>query len=250
MTVRIMVVDPDHLNIEKLIRLFNGAGYACVGCPTASECLSRLQNTPCDLIITELELTDMSGTELCRLLTYNQDTAHIPVVFLSAMNAEIDKVVALSLGATDYVNKPFSSRELILRVKAILRRTVRSRPQSFVSNGVICLDSRSHRAWANGNLLQLTKLEFKMLTALVGAGGHVLKRDDIINAVWGASAHVLDRTVDAHIRTLRKKLGAAKSELETVQGVGYRIRQHSDGTDSHLESSPSASGYTDVNNLF
>ena len=249
MTARILVVDSDESSVERIVSLFNGAGYACVGVFSAAECLSRVHNGQFDLVIMELELGDMTGTELCRSLQYNDATAHIPIMFLSRMNAEMDKVVALSLGATDYVVKPYSSRELVLRVKAILRRTVSGRPLSVLSNGVIRLDSRSHRAWIDVQQLALTKLEFKLLATLVQAGGHVLKREQIIDAVWGANAHVLDRTVDAHIRTLRKKMGDAKDELETVQGVGYRIRQHNDGLDA-ISSQSGPQRYTTVNDLF
>ena len=250
MTTKILIVDSDESNVEKIASLFNGIGYTCFGCLSAAECLKRLQNMQVDLVITELELSDMSGTELCRAIKYSDSTAHIPVMFLSGMNSEVDRVVGLSLGATDYVVKPYSSRELVLRVKAILRRTIHSRPQPVMSNGVIRLDSRSHRAWVNSRPLPLTKLEFKLLSSLVAAGGHVLKREQIIETVWGANAHVLDRTVDAHIRTLRKKMGAAKDELETVQGVGYRIRQHDDASDPSIGSPLDAQGYTTVNDMF
>jgi two-component system, OmpR family, phosphate regulon response regulator PhoB len=250
MISRILVVDPDIETADTIVGLFSSAGYSCTGCHTAAESLQCVQDVQYDLIISELELPDMSGTELCRSLKYNEGTADIPLVFLSRLAAEVDRVVGLSLGATDYMVKPFSSRELVLRVKAILRRTVRNGADAVVTNGVIRLDMRSFRAWVNSDLLVLTRLEFRLLASLVAAGGHVRKREQIIDDVWGANAHVLDRTVDAHIRTLRKKMGDARDELETVQGVGYRICQHREDDVRPVDSDDSAPRHTTVNDMF
>ncbi|MBN2531085.1 MAG: response regulator transcription factor [Deltaproteobacteria bacterium] len=250
MTTKILVVDSDESIVDKISALFNGAGYTCTGAHSGAECVRRIQNTRFDLIIMELELPDMPGTELCRTLKYNGATASTPLMFLSRMGAEMDRVVGLSLGATDYVVKPFSSRELVLRVRAILRRTAQRKTQSVLTNGVITLDPRSHQATLDSETLTLTRIEFRLLASLVGAGGHVLKREQIIELVWGENAHVLDRTVDAHIRTLRKKMGVAKDELETVQGVGYRIRQHRDVHCENTASKNSDVGYTTVNDMF
>ncbi|MBN2340177.1 MAG: response regulator transcription factor [Deltaproteobacteria bacterium] len=250
MTSKILVVDSDEATVNDIKALLNGAGFFCVGCHSGEECLRRVAGVPFDIIVTEIELPDMSGTELCRVLMYDESTAHIPLVFLSRLSSEVDRVVGLSLGATDYVVKPFSGREFVLRMKAILRRTKNAAPKPLLTNGVIRLDTRSHRAWVDSVPLRLTKLEFKLLAVLVGAGGHVLKREQIIETVWGTDAVVLDRTVDAHIRTLRKKMGEAKVELETVQGVGYRICQHTKPTRKASHTHTQEQGYTNVNDLF
>lgn len=249
MTFKILVVDNDKDIIHEARELLNGAGYACSGCYTGEECLHRVKKTKYDLIILEAELPDMNGTDLCRQLKYQHKTADIPVVFISSLSSEVDKVVGLSLGATDYILKPFSWREFVLRIKAILRRTTWNSPSEKLTNGVVRIDLRTHAAWIDDVALTLTKLEFKLLSHLIAAQGRVLRRDQIIESVWGVDAVVLDRTVDAHIRTLRKKMGPAKCELETVQGVGYRICQHQENVSAVYEGANKPASYTNVNEL-
>jgi two-component system phosphate regulon response regulator PhoB len=178
-----------------------------------------------DLILLDLMLPDISGTEVCRRLRANDKTRAIPVVMLTAKDDEIDRVVGFEIGADDYVTKPFSVRELTLRIKAILRRTDAAQPTSEdVRFGVLRIDIAGHRVWVDEAEITLTALEFRLLTTLHARKGRVQTRDTLLHDVWGMQASVTTRTVDTHVRRLRKKLGAASEYVETLRGVGYRFR--------------------------
>lgn len=232
MAHRILIVEPDKLAAENVMKLLTDAGYDCTVCYTAHECLFRINEVAYNLIITEMILPDMSGVEFCRELTQNDASSPAPLVILSSLDSEMDRVVGLSLGATDYIVKPCFNRELVLRVRAILRRTARGQTPAARTNNVIHIDRQSFRCQVDGVLLRLTPIEFRILAELVGARGRVLTREQIIDAVWEEKIQVTYRTVDVHIRSLRKKLRSAKNDLETVHGVGYRISQHSNITRS------------------
>jgi len=178
-----------------------------------------------DLVVLDLMLPDMSGTEVCRQLRSSPDTRRIPILMLTAKTDAIDRVVGFEVGADDYVTKPFSVRELTLRVKAILRR---SHPEETESNtlrfGVLQVDIAGHRIWVSDEEVGLTALEFRLLTTLVKRRGRVQTREALLNHVWEMSGDVTTRTVDTHVRRLRKKLGQASAYIETLRGVGYRFR--------------------------
>jgi len=167
----------------------------------------------------------MDGFEVCRALKANNSTADIPIIILSAKSQETDKVLGLELGADDYVTKPFSPRELIARTRAILRRRRSQRPPGSTKSGDIVIDTAKHKVTVRAEQITLTFTEFKLLEFIAQRPGIVLSRDRIIDAVAGDNAVVCDRTVDAHIKSLRRKLGPARDYIETVRGAGYRFRE-------------------------
>jgi two-component system phosphate regulon response regulator PhoB len=171
-------------------------------------------------------LPGMEGEEVCRLLKQDEATRSIPVLMLTAKGQEVDRIVGLELGADDYVVKPFSPREIVLRVRAILRRAQpEAGPEGVAQIGPLTVDTAGHRVSVGGVSLDLTATEFKLLTTLLSRRGRVQSRDDLLHAVWGYDYAGYGRTVDTHIRRLREKLGEAADMIETVRGVGYRFRK-------------------------
>jgi len=190
---------------------------------TALELAGR-QPAP-DLVLLDLMLPDLSGTEICRTLRSQDHTQDLPIVMLTARTDEIDRVVAFEVGADDYVGKPFSVRELVLRVKAILRRA--DRPEAVGAElrfGRLRLDTAAHQAWVDGEEIPLTALEFRLLSTLLLRRGRVQSRETLLHDVWGHDPGLPTRTVDTHIQRLRKKIGAASAYIETLRGTGYRFR--------------------------
>jgi len=182
-----------------------------------------------DLIVLDLMLPDLSGTEICRRLRDQERTRHIPVIMCTAKGEEIDRVVGFEVGADDYVVKPFSVRELMLRVRALLRRVdSHRRPEgeepSLIRFGRLKIDRDAHRAWVDDLEVALTALEFRLLHAFVTRRGRVQTRDALLSDVWGIEADVTTRTVDTHVKRLREKLGEAGAYIETLRGVGYRFK--------------------------
>ena len=193
---------------------------------TGAEALTLLGRSPRpDLVLLDLLLPDMPGEEIARTLRADPQTARLPIVMVSARDGEMDRVVGLAIGADDYVTKPFSTRELALRVRAILRRvgegSVAPRPTRV---GPLRADPDLRQAWVDEQPLDLTALELRLLTDLMARQGQVVTREELLGEVWGATAdEVTLRAVDARIKALRRKLGAAADLLETVRGVGYRL---------------------------
>ncbi len=183
-----------------------------------------------DLVLLDLMLPDVSGTEVCRHLKMNDCTRHVPVVMLTAKGEEIDRVVGFEVGADDYVVKPFSVRELLLRVRAIRRRSQPPAPAetSEVAFGKLRIDASGHRVWVDAEEIILTALEFKLLFVFINRRGRVQTREMLLSDVWGITADVTTRTVDTHVKRLRQKLGAAGDYIETLRGVGYRFRAQQD----------------------
>jgi two-component system, OmpR family, phosphate regulon response regulator PhoB len=178
-----------------------------------------------DLVVLDLMLPDVSGTEVCRRLRESDRTRRIPILMLTARTDPIDRVVGFEVGADDYVTKPYSVRELVLRIKAILRRANPDPDQpSAVRFGRLAVDVTGHRVWVDDEEVVLTALEFKLLTTLMERRGRVQSRETLLNHVWEMSGDVTTRTVDTHVRRLRKKLGSASEYVETLRGVGYRFR--------------------------
>ena len=175
-------------------------------------------------------LPDGSGLDLCRKLKADQSTNSIPIIILTAKDDEVDKVVGFELGADDYVTKPFSVRELILRIKAILKRKVQKPEITEVERefGELRIDSDSHEVFVNGEEVSLTALEFRLLKQLVDRRGRVQTRDQLLSDVWGYSADITTRTVDTHIKRLREKLGPIGKYVQTIRGVGYKFTRTSD----------------------
>ena len=184
-----------------------------------------------DVIILDLMLPDGSGLTLCRDIKSEPNTKHIPVIILTAKTEEVDRVVGFELGADDYVTKPFSVRELILRVKAILKRGVSTEKNTDDiedSFGELTINYEEHQAYISGQEISLTALEFKLLKHLINRKGRVQTRDQLLEDVWGYSSNVTTRTVDTHIKRLREKLGSVGDHIQTIRGVGYRFSRNTD----------------------
>lgn len=181
---------------------------------------------PPDLVLLDLMLPDIPGTEVCRQLRASERTRSTPVVMLTARGDEVDRVVGFEVGADDYVTKPFSVRELMLRVRAILRRLSGPVEDAVkLHNGELEIDVASHRVWVSGEEIRLTALEFRLLQTLLTRAGRVQTRDTLLSDVWGMHAGLTTRTVDTHVTRLRKKLGDVGDYIETLRGVGYRFRE-------------------------
>jgi len=180
-----------------------------------------------DLIILDLMLPGMDGLEICKALKRNPKTDNIPVVMLTAKGEEVDRIVGLELGADDYIVKPFSPRELTLRIRAILRRFEAEKPEETkITYKDLLIDTDSYRVWIAGNEITLTVTEFKLLLELIQNKGRVRTRDQLLDRVWGYQFDGYARTVDTHIRRLRQKLGETYADaIETVRGIGYRCKE-------------------------
>ena len=189
---------------------------------------------PPDVIVLDLMLPDLSGTEICRRLRERSRTKDVPIIMCTAKGEEIDRVVGFEVGADDYVVKPFSVRELILRIRAQLRhRARRDEPEpASIKFGRLELDSDAHRAWVDAQEVALTALEFRLLRTFLARRGRVQTRDVLLREVWGVEADVTTRTVDTHVKRLREKLGEAGAYIETLRGVGYRFKSDPDEADS------------------
>jgi two-component system phosphate regulon response regulator PhoB len=221
---RILVVEDEKDLQDVLSYNLRQAGHETTVVETGQEGLARVAADAPDLILLDLMLPDMSGTDVCRAVKSDPATRHIPVVMLTAKGEEIDRVVGFELGADDYVVKPYSMRELTLRLQAILRR--RSTPaegNGAVTFGRLRIDREGHRAWVDGQEIGLTALELRLLCTLYERRGRVQSRAVLLDEVWRMSSDVNTRTVDTHVKRLREKLGEAGTYLETVRGVGYRF---------------------------
>ena len=202
-----------------------------------TEALELAHREPPDLVLLDLMLPDISGTDVCRELKRDASTAGAAVIMLTAKGEEVDRIVGLELGADDYVVKPFSLRELVLRVKAVLRRgeTPGEAPERLHA-GPITVDRAGHRVLADGVEVDITALEFRILALLVERRGRVQTRDRLLADVWSDDEDVSERAIDTHIKRIREKLGGAAAWIETVRGVGYRFRDPDDraSTDSSV----------------
>jgi two-component system phosphate regulon response regulator PhoB len=224
---RILIVEDEHDLVGVLEYNLTKEGYAVDSATTGSDALARIALDPLpDLVLLDLMLPDITGTEICRRIRGSDRTAHLPVVMLTAKGEEVDRVVGFELGADDYVTKPFSVRELMLRVRAVLRRRggEEQAPAEELVVGPIRVDVAGHRVLVTGAEVTLTALEFKLLLTLMQRKGRVQTRDVLLADVWDIHADVTTRTVDTHVKRLREKLGNAGSLIETIRGVGYRFR--------------------------
>ena len=227
---KILVVE-DEPDILEMVRYNLDQAGLDVETAEDAECgLQSIQETLPDLIILDLMLPGIDGLDMCRQIKQDARTRHIPILMLTARKEEIDRIVGLELGADDYVVKPFSPRELVLRTQAILRRSQGSLQsitdtETWLHLGPFSIDKAAHQALLNGDPLELTGTEFKLLTTLIERRGRVQTRDDLLDTVWGYEYGGYGRTVDTHIRRLREKLGEACEWIETVRGVGYRFRR-------------------------
>ena len=201
-------------------------GFEVSGCGSIKEAKKLIEDPKFSIILLDLMLPDGSGLDLCKEIKSDTATKDIPIVILTAKDDEVDKVVGFELGADDYVTKPFSVRELILRVKAILKRNSKTLLTPIEVNrnfGSLKMDIESHEVFIDDKEVILTALEFKLLNQLVERRGRVQTRDQLLSDVWGYSADVTTRTVDTHIKRLREKLGTMGKYVQTIRGVGYKF---------------------------
>ena len=224
MSNHILVID-DEPDIRELVRFgLVQEGFTVESAATASEGLACVASRIPDLVVLDLMLPDMSGSEVCRTLRSQADTAELPVVMLTARGEEVDRVVGFELGADDYVTKPFSTRELALRVRAVLRRRAPAATTlRQLAHADLLLDLDRHRCTVAEIEVDLTAKEFGLLSTLMARPGRVFTREQLLDELWGTDVTVTQRTVDTHMKRLREKLGDAGRHIHTVRGVGYRF---------------------------
>ncbi|HEY4910554.1 MAG TPA: response regulator [Methylomirabilota bacterium] len=225
MASRVLIVE-DERDIRDLVVLhLQRDGYEVTSAGSGEEALAQVRQSPPDLVVLDLMLPAMSGLEVCRRIRQEQATATLPIVMLTAKADEVDRVVGLELGADDYVVKPFSPKELLARVRAVLRRSRPGPDAAPMTFGALTIDPGTHRVFVGGETVALTPKEFELLRALVAVRGRVLSREFLLDRVWGYSraGEIESRTVDVHVRRLRVKLGAEGRRILTVKSVGYRL---------------------------
>jgi two-component system phosphate regulon response regulator PhoB len=223
-TGRKILIIEDETDVADLLKLNLGkAGYRVSMAADGATGLQKARDNKPDFIILDLMLPKMSGLEVCKILKSDGMTSAIPILMLTAKAEEIDRIVGLEFGADDYVTKPFSPREVSLRIRAILRRG--ETPDEGLRAGAIAIDPARHEVRVNDKPVHLTSLEFKLLRTLMQRRGRVQDRDRLLNEVWGYESVIDTRTVDTHVRRLREKLGKAGDVIETVRGFGYRLRE-------------------------
>ncbi|WP_457571388.1 response regulator [Desulfovulcanus sp.] len=229
---RVLIVEdePDILNLLNLNLV--QAGFEVIQTDNGLKALKLVRENMPDLIVLDLMLPGMDGLEVCRQIKAYEETKHIPVLMLTARGEEVDRIVGFELGADDYVVKPFSVRELILRIKAILRRKTTDDhivpKKRFWKVKGLEFDREKMLFKVDGKVVKLTTTEFKLLTELVDAQGKILSREKLLNNVWGYDFVGYARTVDTHVRRLRMKMGPYANLIETVRGMGYKIRQENE----------------------
>ncbi|MDD5311182.1 MAG: response regulator transcription factor [Candidatus Omnitrophica bacterium] len=222
----ILIVEDDK-NISKLIKFnLEKEGFDAFAVPNGEEALEHLKRFFPDLIILDIMLPKINGFDVCRSIKQDPKLKNIPVIMVTAKGEEVDRVVGLELGADDYIVKPFSPRELVLRVKAILKRGKPETTQKNIINaGDLVIDIEKHKVTVKKKEVELTPMEFKLLATLAERQGRVQSREQLLTDVWDIATDVDTRTIDTHIKRLREKLGKAGELLETVRGLGYRCRE-------------------------
>ena len=221
---KILVVDDEPDAVELIRFNLSAAGFEVVTAEDGEEALKRARATAPDLILLDIMLPEVDGLEVCKILRRDPATSAIPIIMLTAKAAEIDRVLGLELGADDYVTKPFSPRELVLRIKGMLRRGQPNETKADqIQLGELRIDIPRHQVLVQGKPIDLTATEFKLLTVLAQRRGRVQSRDQLLQDVWEYDNMIDTRTVDTHMRRLREKLGRAAKYLDTVRGVGYRF---------------------------
>jgi phosphate regulon transcriptional regulator PhoB len=225
-TNRILIVEDEADVVDMLtLNLRKAGGFTISTAEDGAAGLRKAREELPALIILDLMLPKMPGLEVCKVLKSDAATKHIPIIMLTAKAEEIDRIVGLEFGADDYVTKPFSPREIVLRIKAIMRRGTGEAAEEKMTIGAISVDPARHHVTVGGKVVRLTSVEFKLLAMLMKRRGRVQARDRLLNEVWGYESVIDTRTVDTHVRRLRKKLGKAADAIETVRGFGYRLRE-------------------------
>jgi two-component system phosphate regulon response regulator PhoB len=224
MAAKILIID-DESDVADLVAMnLKAEGYKTITADNGESGLAKAKDEEPQLIVLDLMLPKMSGLEVCKALKRESATSRIPIIMLTAKSDEVDRIVGLELGADDYVTKPFSPRELLLRIQSVLRRSsTGGEKQERIKVGDIVLDHSRHEVLVKNEKIELTATEFRLLAILMERRGRVQTRDRLLNDVWGYESVIDTRTVDTHIRRLREKLGPVADYVETVRGVGYRM---------------------------
>lgn len=227
--IKILIVDDEEDILNLLSFNLKKAGFDVIEAADGPEALELAATKNPNLILLDIMLPNMDGTEVLKRLKREPLTEDIPVIMLTAKGEEIDRILGLELGAEDYITKPFSPRELILRVKAVLKREERAAVSETNNNKIsykeLVLDIAKHTLTLRGKQIELTSTEFKLLSALLLSGGRMLSRDMLLDKAWGSDCFVTPRTVDTHVRRLRTKLKNHGKYIETVRGAGYRLAE-------------------------
>jgi len=220
----IAIVD-DEPDIVELISLnLERAGFRVKSFYDARSFYEGIASQSPDLVVLDLMLPDEDGIEVCKRLRRDKKFSEIPIVILSARADELDKVVGLEIGADDYVTKPFSPNELVARVKAVLRRNSKRGESDIIRIGdFLAIDTKKYEVVIGGKKVDLTATEFKIISLLASQSGIVFSRDQILDYLWGTEKAVIDRTIDVHMKNLRKKMGTASSYIKNVRGIGYKL---------------------------
>ena len=228
MKPKILVVDDEPDALEVLGFKLREAGFTPIFATDGLKALAAVRAERPDLVVLDLMLPELDGLEVCKLMRRDQSTASIPVLMLTAKAAEMDRVVGLELGADDYVTKPYSPRELVLRIRKLLKRTKAAEDSGDqLRFGILEIDVPRHTALVAGKAVTLTATEFNLLALLAKRRGRVQSRERLLQDVWGYETAIDTRTVDTHMRRLREKIGPAAEYLETIRGVGYRFKADS-----------------------
>ena len=225
MPSRVLIVEDEPDIRELVVHHLKREGYQVSAASSGEEALRQVQAAPPDLVLLDLMMPAMDGLEVCRRLRQDPATAMLPIVMLTAKGDEVDRVLGLEIGADDYIVKPFSPKELLARVRAVLRRSRAAPGAAPLKVGALVMDLGTHTASVGGEPLTLTPKEFDLLRALVEARSRVLSREFLLDRVWGYSraSEIESRTVDVHVRRLRVKLGPEGRRILTVKSVGYRL---------------------------
>jgi DNA-binding response OmpR family regulator len=227
MSKGIVLVIDDEADLIELVRYnLEKEGFNVIGAGDGETGIALAIKQKPDILLVDLMLPNMDGLDVCRMLRADAATSHIPIIILTAKASESDRVVGLELGADDYVTKPFSTRELTARIKALMRRSMGNvQPLGMIRHGNLSIDSASHEVRCGNKMLDLTATEYRLLQFLASHPGSVHSRASIINSALGNDITVLKRTIDVHIMSLRKKLGRCGEWIETVRGFGYKFRE-------------------------
>jgi two-component system, OmpR family, phosphate regulon response regulator PhoB len=230
MRPRVLVVDDEPDIVRVLDFALRQAGFEVDCAADAATALQRVRERPPEAVLLDVMLPDLPGTDVCRQLKSLARTARIPVIMLTARGEEVDRVVGFELGADDYIVKPFSVREVVLRLRAVLRRAtpVEAAQKPRDAAGPVKLDFEAHRCFVDGEEIELTALEFRLLSTFVERAGRVQSREQLLRDVWDMSSGLQTRTVDTHVKRLREKLGCGRDLIETVRGLGYRLADPAD----------------------
>ncbi len=227
MTKQLILIAEDERDIQELVDYnLRQEGFDTCLISQGDQVFEAVKKRKPDLVLLDLMMPGENGLDICKKIRNFEGTKNIPVIMLTAKSSETDKVVGLELGADDYVTKPFSTKELVARVKATLRRTrLTVAPKQLLQKGDLTIDLQSYRVQVGAEEVNLTLTEYKLLKELMENSGRVLTRNELVTEVIGADVSVTDRTIDVHLASLRKKIGANSDHIETVRGVGYRFKE-------------------------